>query len=102
MCNDEDNQLEVPPSFVSLYVAPGGQRLLRPADVVRERYELCEDMAQMLTERAAAELFRADESEGQVLKQMSQALSAPDSSLSAAEAEWVVARLAELLSWKLP
>ena len=92
----------MPPSFVNLYVAPGGHRLLRPANVVRERYGLCEDMAQMLTERAAAESFKADGSEGEVLKQMSQALSAPGSTLSIAEAEWVVARLAELLSWKHP
>jgi hypothetical protein len=76
----------------------GRQRLLRPADEIRERYELCDDVAQMLTERAAA-LFRRDESEAEVSKQMRQALSAPDSWLSVVEAEWVVARLAELLCW---
>jgi hypothetical protein len=102
MFTDDDNQIEVPPSFVSLYTAPGGQRLLQPIGHVRDRYELCEDMAQMLTEQAAAARFKTDHPEGEVLNQMRQVLSSPESPVSPSEAEWVVLRIAELLGWRMP
>lgn len=98
----EDNQIEVPPSFSALYTAPGGQRLLKPADHVRDRYELCEDMAQMLTGQAAAAHFKVGGPEGDVLQQMLQVLGTPEAPVSPQEAEWVVRRIAELLGWTFP
>ncbi len=97
---DQDpNQIEVPPSFQALYATPSGYKLTEPMRVVRERYELCEDLAQILTERAAAEQFKAGDVEREVLRKMRQGLAGPDAPVTPAEADWVVRRLAELLDW---
>jgi hypothetical protein len=99
---DDSNQLEVPPSFLALFTSPSGQRLTQPIAVVRERYDLCEDLAQTLTEQASAALFRTGAAEGEVLQQIQLALSAAQSPVQPIEATWVVTRLAELLGWKDP
>lgn len=100
--DDPQNQIEVPPSFTALFAAPGGQRLIEPVKVVRERYELCEDMAQMLTEQAATAQFKTGAGEHEVLAGMRHALSQGDGPLQPREAQWVVTRVAELLGWALP
>lgn len=100
--DEDDNQIEVPDSFVALYAAPGGHRMLRPAQHVRERYELCEDMAQMLAQRATAAQFATDGSEAEVLSRIAQTLEASESPFSKPEVAWVVRRLAELLDWPAP
>lgn len=99
---DDSNQIDVPPSFTALFASPSGYRLTEPMAVVRERYELCEDLAQTLTERAGATLFTSGRPEREVLEQIQLALSAAESPVQPAEAAWVVTRLAELLDWKMP
>jgi len=99
---EDPNQIEVPPSFLALYATPSGHRLTEPMSLVRQRYELCEDLAQMLTEQAATALFKSGGSEADVLAGMRGALAGPDAGLSPAEAQWVVTRLAEVLGWELP
>jgi hypothetical protein len=69
---------------------------------VRQRYELCEDLAQVLTEQAATTLFKTCGTELQVLDSIQLALSADESPVQPVEAAWVVRRLAELLDWKVP
>ena len=96
---DDPNQIEVPPSFLALFTSTSGQRLTEPMKTVRERYELCEDLAQMLTERAADAHFKVG-NERQVLQQMLAGLSGDESPVQLAEAWWVVRRLAELLDWE--
>ena len=96
---DDANQIHVPPSFQELYTAPGGYKLTETMAHVRERYELCEDMAQMLTEQAAARQFELGVTGEAVLGKMQQGLEAPGSPVLPAEAVWVVRRLAELLNW---
>ena len=99
---DDPNQIEVPPSFLALFASPSGHKLLQPMATVRARYELCEDMAQMLTDQAATLQFKSGGSERDVLANMRLALSAEGSALEPAEAGWVVTRLAELLGWEPP
>ena len=99
---DETNQIEPPPSFVALFASPTGHKLLEPMSTVRQRYELCEDLAQALTEQAAANQFRSSGSEREVLEQMERGLAGDESPLTAKEARWVVTRLAELLGWPAP
>lgn len=98
----DDNQIEVPPSFQALFATPSGYRLTEPMSFVRERYELCEDMAQMLTEQAATAHFKSGGSEGEVLARMQLALADAATGLQPREAAWVVTRLAELLGWEAP
>ena len=99
---DETNQIEPPPSFVALFASPTGHKLLEPMSTVRQRYELCEDLAQALTEQAAANQFRSGGSEREVLEKMERGLAAAESPLTEKEARWVVTRLAELLGWPAP
>ena len=44
----EENQSFVPESFVALYVKPGQYKTSLPKAEVMQRYELCEDLANML------------------------------------------------------
>jgi hypothetical protein len=99
---DDPNQIEVPPSFLALYASPSGLRLTEPIAWVRTRYELCEDMAQMLTEQAQAAAFKSGAPHPQVLARFGAALTQGDAPLAPAEAQWVVRRLAELLDWEPP
>ncbi|MDB5859657.1 MAG: hypothetical protein JWQ76_3346 [Ramlibacter sp.] len=96
---DDVNQIQVPPSFLELFTAPGGYKLTETMAHVRERYELCEDLAQMLTEQAAARQFELGVTGQDVLQKMQLGLEAPGSPVQPAEAVWVIRRLAELLAW---
>lgn len=95
----EDSQIVVPPSFVALFVPPGRIKPNAPRETILARYELCEDLAQMLTEQARMKLFELGVAERDVLERMLAGLRAEGSVLEAAEARWVVTRLAELLEW---
>jgi hypothetical protein len=97
-----DNQIEVPPSFLALYATPSGLRLTEPMDVVRARYELCEDLAQMLTDQASTAQFKSGAPEETVLRTLRDGLLTEGSPVQAKEANWVVQRLAELLQWEAP
>lgn len=99
---DDSNQIEVPPSFLALFASPSGHRLLQPMKTVRERYELCEDLAQMLVDQAETARFKSGGSERETLAKMELVLSDPGSGLERGEASWVLARLAELLGWDGP
>ena len=66
------------------------------------RYELCEDMAQLLTEQAANLQFQLGITEDLALERCLQGMLATPAVVSEAEARWVVCRLAELLHWPLP
>lgn len=99
---DDSNQIEVPASFQALYSTPSGTRLTQPMTFVRERYELCEDLAQMLVDQASTAQFKSGAPETQVLRAMRDGLREEGSAVEPAEANWVVLRLAELLQWEAP
>ena len=94
----EDQQTEIPPSFLALY-ADARQRLREPLAVVRQRYELCEDLAQLLTGQALGLSQSGTVSDQEVLQRCLAGLRSTDSGLGADEAGWTVQRLAELLGW---
>jgi len=99
---DEGNQILIPPSFSALYVPPGKIKPTLGASEMAARYELCEDMAQLLTEQAANQQFQLGITEDLALERCLQGLLATPEVVSEAEARWVVCRLAELLNWPLP
>ena len=96
----EDNQIDIPASFIALFVAPGRQKPNEPRHVVADRYELCKDMATMLTETAKNMLFSLGVSEHEVLVRIQRGLTGDDAVVSFTEAQWVIQRLAELLEWE--
>jgi hypothetical protein len=95
----EIDQTDIPDSFIGLFLLPGATRPSAPRAKIAARYELCEDMAQMLTEHAQATRFDLGIGEDDVLMQLRRGLEVEGSVVSQAEALWIVRRLAELLDW---
>ncbi|GIX24090.1 MAG: hypothetical protein KatS3mg122_1321 [Caldimonas sp.] len=91
---------EVPPSFVALFQEPGRLKPNRPWAEIAQRHELCEDLAQMLTETARTKRWELHATEADVLARIGRGLheSSP-LDLSPQEVQWVLRRLAELLGW---
>lgn len=96
------SQIHIPASFVSLYLPAGKLKPSLGFDELSQRYELCEDMASLLTERAQEMLYGLGITEEDVLQRCLQGLQAEPAVLSPAEAFWVICRLAELLNWAIP
>lgn len=95
----EENQVEIPPSFMALFVDPGRSKPNAPREVVAARYELCEDLANMLTESAGNMIFSLGISEREVIERCRLGLTGEGAVVTEPEAEWVVRRLTELLGW---
>jgi hypothetical protein len=98
----EENQFTVPPSFIALFVPPGRSKPTETRAHIAQRYELCEDLAQMLTEQANTKKWELGVTEADVLERMERGLQAEGSVVTEPEARWVVRRLAELLEWPDP
>ena len=97
--SQEDSQVFVPESFIALYRLPGRQKLSAAKADLAQRHEFCDDLAHMLTEQAQTKLWELGVTEADVLERMLLGLGAEGSVVNAAEARWVVTRLAELLEW---
>jgi len=98
----DENQIAIPRPFIDLFIPKGSTRPNETRATIAERYELCEDMAQMLTEHASQRKLDLGIPEEMVLERIHRALVAEGSVLRAQEAGWVVCRLAELLAWPMP
>ena len=98
----DESQIEVPPSFIALFVEPGRIKPNASREFIGERYEFCEDLATMLTEPAQSRLWEMGITEADVLERIHDGLLAGQASVNAAEAQWVTCRLAELLGWQCP
>jgi hypothetical protein len=97
--SDESNQILIPDSFTALFIPPGRLRPTATREHIAQRYELCEDMAQMLTETAQSRLFELGITEADVLERIQRGLTQTGSAFGPDEAQWVTRRLAELLGW---
>lgn len=98
---NDDNQIYLPESFTALFVPPGKIKPSLGLRDVAQRYELCEDLANLLTEKAANMQFTLGITEELVLMQCELGLLAEPAVVSSVEARWVVCRLAELLNWPM-
>jgi len=99
----DESQIEIPPSFIALFVPPGRIKPTASRAEIQQRYEFCEDLATLLTEPAQARLWELGITETDVLGRMRDGLLAGEAnSVNAAEADWVIRRLAELLGWASP
>ncbi|RIX80659.1 hypothetical protein [Acidovorax cavernicola] len=97
----DDNQIYIPPSFFAVY-SDARQRLREPIDVVRARYEICEDLASHLVGHAQIQHHTEVPVESEILRRIHAGLAVPESGVSVPEAGWIVQRLAELLGWEAP
>ena len=98
----DENQIAIPRPFIDLFIPKGAIKPSEPRAVIAERYELCEDMAQMLTEHATRRKLDLGVPEEMVLERIHRGLVAEGSVVSGPEAGWVVCRLAEVLGWPMP
>jgi hypothetical protein len=80
---------------------PGRSKPAATRLFIAERYELCEDMATLLTQTAQELLHGLGIAETDVLQRCYQGLIA-GAVFSVPESEWVVRRLAELSQWPQP
>ena len=94
----DENQIPVPESFIALYL-DARQRLTASRATIAARYELCEDLANLLTDHCSTVHFRDGVDEATVLSRCHLGLLAPPTTVEPLEAEWVVCRTAELLGW---
>ena len=98
----EENQSFVPESFMMLYVKPGQYKPSLPRQELTQRYEFCEDMANMLTDTVSTQQFQLGITKSDALEKCWQGLLATPELINSEEAFWVVCRLAEILSWPIP
>jgi hypothetical protein len=98
----DESQMVVPESFMALYIVPGRSRAQFGRAQIAERYEFCEDLAQLLIEEARLKRWELGVTESDVLERIQLGLLAPGAPLRREEAGWVVRRLAELLDWGMP
>ena len=96
------NQTTIPRSFIDLFIAPGAIKTSAPRDAIAARYDLCEDMAQMLTEHARAIAMELGVADDEVIARVQRGLLADGSVVTRDEAQWITRRLAELLDWPQP
>ncbi|MDD2882652.1 MAG: ATPase with chaperone activity [Rhodoferax sp.] len=94
----EEYQVEIPQSFMALFVDPVRTKTNAPRDEVAARYELCEDLANMLTTSAGNMVFSLV-SEREVIERCRLGLKGEGAVVTEAEADWIVRRLTELLGW---
>jgi len=95
----EEYQIQIPKSFMALYIDPGRSKPNAPRDVVAARYELCEDLATMLTETAKNIFFSLGITEKEVLERCYLGLTGEGAVVTEPEAGWVISRLDELMDW---
>lgn len=95
----EDSQILIPESFTAIYSDPIRHRLTVCKEELATRYELCEDMANLLSESTAAQWFRTGQEKEEVLKQVLQGLLSECAIVSEPEAQWVTRRIEEVLGW---
>ena len=99
---DESHQIDIPESFMALYMPPGKHKPTQPWREVLRRYELCEDLAQMLIEPTTSQQLQQDLPPQAALTHCLQGLRESPEVVNPDEAQWVVTRLAELLDWPAP
>ena len=97
----EEFQIDIPATFMALYVPPGKIKPTLGQRELAARYDLCEDLANLLTEKAANMQFTLGITEELVLAQCEAGLLAAPAVVTPGEARWVVCRLGELLQWPI-
>ena len=85
-----------------LYVKPHQYKPSLPRAELTQRYELCEDLANMLVDNVSTQQFQLGITEDDALEKCWRGLLLQPELVNGAESFWVVCRLAEILAWPLP
>jgi len=95
----EDSQILIPEAFTAIHSDPIRGKLTISREELAQRFELCEDMANLLSDSTAAQWFKTGLEKEEVLEQVRQGLLGENSVVSEPEAQWVVGRIGEVLGW---
>ena len=98
----DDYQIDIAQSFAVLFLEPGRIKPTVPRAHIAQRYELCEDMAQMLVPTAQELLHKLGVAQSDVLQRVLVGLTGERAVVTLREAIWVARRLAELCNWAQP
>ena len=100
----DSQQIYIPPSFTELFKDPlrPHAKLSEPFSQISARYDLCEDLAQMVCQTALNMMGSLNITEHDVIQRILQGLSLDAEVVNAQEARWVVERMVELLNWDIP
>lgn len=99
---DDSSQVSIAASFIALFTPAGRSKPSATHAFIAQRYELCEDMAQMLCDSASEQQFKTGVLPELLVESMQAALLGDGAVLQPDEARWVVLRVAELLQWEVP
>ncbi len=99
----QNNQQFIPNSFIDLFKDPlrPYAKASEPFEVILERYDLCEDMAQMLYQPALNMMGSMNITESDVIERTFKGLLVNQEIVKTQEAQWIVQRLCELLEWQI-
>ncbi|MEK8034707.1 ATPase with chaperone activity [Ideonella sp. DXS29W] len=97
---DLEYQTAIPESFMALFAASGRMKPVEPLSAIRERYGYCEDLASLLVDTARTRKAQLGIDESDVLDRIATGLRSGEVVANEREAEWVMARLAEMLDWR--
>lgn len=95
----DESQVQIPASFIALFIPAGRVKPSASRQEIAERYELCEDLATALVDKTRTVLWELGVTEHDVLNRIHRVLSGPTSGVGPAESVWIIRRLAELLEW---
>jgi len=97
------NQQFIPNSFTDLFKDPtrAYSKASEPFEVILERYDLCEDMAQMLYQPSLNMMGSMNITESDVVERTLKGLLINPEIVNSAEAKWIVQRMCELLDWDI-
>ena len=97
----DSDQHFIPNSFTDLFKDPARPyaKASEPFAVVLERYDLCEDMAQMLYQPSLNMMGSLNITESDVIDRTLEGLLIIPEVVNPKEAKWIVQRLCELLQW---
>lgn len=96
----DESQVMVPQSFVDLFVPPGRFKPSAARHDIVARHDVCEDLAQALTDHARTVQWHHGVTEQDVMDRILAGLLSEDAGLTGNETMWVARRLAELLEWR--
>lgn len=92
----KDSQLYIPASFIALFIDPGQTKPHTPLADIAQRYDWCEDMAQLLVNTTQTQTHRLGITASDVIATVRRNLHQSET-FTPAEADWIVLRLDELL-----
>lgn len=94
-----ERQIQVPASFLALYTPQGKPRPTPPRPWLEDRHDLCEDLAQLLAEKAKDKIWQLGITRADAVERIERGLPELALDLSAPECQWVMTRVTEILQW---